>query len=58
MREKNPTFVKSIQNLTEVLSLLKSTQNLTEVKEIKKLMDAMCASLVNAALKLSKKLKV
>ena len=56
MHEKNSTFVKSIQNLTEVLSLLKSIrnltevlsslksiQNLTEVEETEKFMDAeMC----------------
>ena len=40
MREKNSTFIKSIRNLTEVLSLLKSIRNLTEVKETEKFMDA------------------
>ena len=39
-REKISTVVKSIQNLTKVLSSLKSIQNLTEVKEIEKFVDA------------------
>ena len=40
MREMNSTLVNSIQNLTEVLSLLKSIRNLTKVKETEKFMDA------------------